>query len=371
VRSSLYIFAGGGSGGHLFPGLAVAEQLRQIDTEAKIVFVCSSRPIDRQILDPTPYAVVGQTIRPTPHRWREWPGFLWSVMASSRRMRKLLANLHPRAVLGTGGYAAGPAVWRAARAGYRTALLNPDMVPGKANRALARHVGAIFTQFDSTAKHFPAAARGLIHPVGCPVRGELVSASRSEAVKHFGLLTKRKTLLVFGGSQAAATINAAVAGMIEELGSLAKQWQVLAIVGPEGEGLAETNGSGSHLRIRCLPYCRRMDLAYAAADLAVCRAGAASVAELTATGTPAVFMPYPWHKDHHQHLNAEPLVEAGGAVICEDAKATAANVAGLRRTLLPIIGDSGRLGAMARAMRPLARPEAAREVAQWLCGRPD
>ena len=367
VKSYTYIFVGGGSGGHLFPGLAVADQLRLLDPEARIVFLCSSREVDRRILGPTPYGVAPQPVRPMPRRRREWPGFLRSLRASGSLARGIIKRLQPRAVLGLGGFAAGPGVWHAARAGHRTAILNPDMAPGKANRRLARHVAAVFTQFPQSADFFPKIAPEIVQPVGCPVRAELLGGDRDKAIKHFGLLKSRKTLLVFGGSQAAASINQALAALMGDLDSLARQWQVLAVIGEQKGDLADRAGSPAEVRIRCLPYCDRMDLAYAAADLAFCRAGASTVAELAATSTPAVLMPYPF-ADQHQRLNAGPLVGSGAGVICDDAQATAVNAAALRETLLPIPTDPAKLAAMTEAMAKLGRPEAARKVAEWMVG---
>ncbi|MHC4986858.1 MAG: UDP-N-acetylglucosamine--N-acetylmuramyl-(pentapeptide) pyrophosphoryl-undecaprenol N-acetylglucosamine transferase, partial [Planctomycetota bacterium] len=326
MTSDVYILAGGGSGGHLFPGLAVAEALREIDPAARVLFACSSRNIDRTILDRTPFGMLPQSVRPLPSRDHEWLPFVRSLAGSAWKAKRLLARLHPKGVLGLGGFAAAPVVWAAGRGGYRVAMLNPDAVPGKTNKLLARSVAAVFTQFESTAERFDPMLHPMIHPVGCPVRAELLSGDRAEAVKHFGLLSKRKTLLVFGGSQAAATINAAVAALLPELADLAERWQVLAVTGADDRCLASADFP---LRVRCLPYCDRMDLAYAAADLVVCRAGASSVTELAATGTPAALMTYPWHKHDHQRHNAEPMAAAGGAVVCADGQQADVNAARL------------------------------------------
>ena len=366
VRSNVYILAGGGSGGHLFPGLAVADQLRRLDPAARILFTCSSRGIDRTILDPTPYGVVPQSVLPTPRRRRHWPAFVRSLIGSGRLVRRLIVRLHPKAVLGLGGFAAVPAVWCAARAGYRTALLNPDAIPGRANKLLAKHTAAVFTQFESTAAYLTKTDHSLIQVVGCPVRPELLGGDRGEAIRHFKLLSGRKTLLVFGGSQAAATINAGVAGLQRALDGLAGAWQMVVVTGRHHQGLTDVDGDDEHMRVRCVTYCHRMDLAYAAADIVLCRAGASSVAELTATGTPSVLMPYPWHADAHQYRNAEPLAAVGAAVICDDTKDAAGNAHNLQATLLPILTDEVKLEAMTRAAESLARPNAAEEVARWL-----
>ena len=367
MPSNIYIFAGGGTGGHLCPGLAVAKEVTDLDGAAAIVFACSRRPIDRRILDPLPYAIVPQAVRPLPRAAGAiWP-FLRAWSSSKAQAAQMIRDLRPAAVLGLGGFAAAPVVRAAAKAGVATALLNPDAVPGKANRYLAGRPDVIFTQFEATAEAFGHRVRDKVRCVGCPVRQALLTADRGQAEAHFDLLADRKTILVLGGSQGAETINAAVAVLAtcDAMAELAEQWQILHITGP-AKDYRPPNIGADRVAIRRLEYCQRMDLAYAAADLAVCRGGASTVAELAATATPAVILPYPHHADRQQWLNAAALAEAGGAVICEDARTTSLNVAALRSAMVPILQDGPRLAAMQAAARSAARPDAARQVANWL-----
>ncbi len=362
----IFIFAGGGTGGHVYPGLAVAGELVRLRPDAKIVFACSDRPIDRHILEPTPYAIVAQPVQPLPHGLRAAAKFIRCYLASALQARQMIADLRPSAVLGLGGFAAGPAVCRAAKCRVRTGLLNPDAVPGKANRMLARRVDVIFTAFASTAGDFPATARAKVHHVGCPVRREFMAAERLQALDHFGLRGDRKTLVVNGGSLGAASINHAVALLADELGELGDSWQVLMITGRDKAGAALEARGG--LCVRTLDYCERMDLACAAADLSLGRAGAGTVAELAATATPAVLMPYPYHADQHQRLNAAELCQAGAAVIVDDSKTAQTNAARLRETLLPILRDPARLDKMCQAAMTIKGADAAQCVARWLLG---
>ena len=368
MADPIYIFAGGGTGGHLYPGLAVADRLRQIQPDARVVFACSNRPIDRRILDGTPYAVVPQPVRTMPRRLIGWFRFLRAYAASASQARRLIADLRPAAVLGLGGFAAGPVVCRAAKAGVRTGLLNPDAVPGRANRMLAKRVEAVFTQFPGTAGQFkPSIARKVRH-VGCPVRAEFAAAKREEAIEHFGLRADRKTFFVNGGSLGAASINEVVDLLLDDLAPLADRWQVLHVTGPSK---AAAGVEAGELHVRVLEYCRRMDLAYAAADLTLSRAGAATVAELAATATPAVLVPYPFHADHHQRHNARALAEAGAAVVCGDAIDARANSLALGDTLLPILSDPDRLARMKQAAGQAQPLNAADPVARWLLGGED
>jgi len=359
-----FIFAGGGTGGHIYPGLAVAEELLRLLPEAKITFACSDRPIDRHILEQTPYAFVPQPVRPLPRGLGQAIGFARAYVSSALLARQMVADLKPEAVLGLGGFAAAPVVCRAAGRGVRTAMLNPDAVPGKANKMLARRAGVIFTAFESTAGQFPAAVRTKVRHVGCPVRRAFRAADRREAIAHFGLRDDRHTLVVNGGSLGAASINQAVALLADELGALAETWQVLLITGKDKTGRPLEPRGG--LCVRVLDYCERMDLALAAADLSLARAGAGTVAELAATATPAVLMPYPYHADQHQKLNASELVAAGAAEIVDDAKDPAANAERLRGCLLAIMGDQARLERMKAAAATVPGAAAAEQVARWL-----
>lgn len=368
MGSKFYIFAGGGTGGHLYPGLAVAEELIRLEGEAKIVFACSDRAIDRRILDPQPYAVIPQPVRPLPRGLPELPGFLKAWFSSMAQAREMVGDLRPAGVLGLGGFAAGPMVRRAAAKGIRTAFLNPDAVPGKANQYLARHVEAIFTQFESTRRHFPPRLQGKVRPVGCPIRTSLLGADRAEAIRHFELDAARKTLLVFGASLGAASINEAIIALAADLEALAEPWQVIHVSGPEKLKEVAAAWRSRPIAVKAVEYCNRMDLAYAAADLALCRSGAGTVAELAATATPAILMPYPYHKDQQQRHNAAPLASSGAAVLCEDTKDPSSNAQALREVLLPLLKDPPRLETMRQAARGLAKPRAAQDVAKWLVG---
>jgi len=363
--AEIYILAGGGTGGHLLPGVAVAEALVERDASAKVVFACSNRAIDRRILDELPYGVVPQPVRPLPRSAARLPGFLRAWRRSKELARDLVGDLKPAGVLGLGGFAAAPVVKQAARAGVRTALLNPDAVAGKANRYLARRVDAVFTQFELTRGLVAGSIAAKTRCVGCPMRKGVLSGSRAEALRFFDLRDDRRTLLVLGGSQGAGTINDAVRALRRDLEAMAERWQVLHVTGPGKDAPRGPEGRGE-LRIRNVDYCDRMDLAYAAADLALCRAGASTVAELSATATPAVFMPYPYHRDRQQRLNAEQSALREAAVIGHDWIDSATNAAMLLEVLFPLLRFPERVDAMCRAAAGLGRTEAAGRVADYL-----
>ena len=362
-----YIFAGGGTGGHLYPALAVAERLTALRPDAVAVFACSDRDIDRRILEPTPYAMTPQPIRPLPRGLRGWGTFLRGWVRSGRLARRMVADLQPAAVLGLGGFAAAPVVQAASRRGVRCGLLSIDAIPGVANRSLAGHVEAIFAQFESTAAAYGRRA-DKVRVIGCPVRAGLIGGDRAEALRQFGLRDDRRTLLVMAGSLGAANINEALARLRPDLEALADRWQVLHLAGPGKMDAAAGAFAGSTLTYAARAFCDRMDLAYAAADLVLCRAGASTVGELAAVGRPGVLMPYPYHRDQHQRANIVDAAAAGAAVEVLDAKDPAANAEALRRELLPILSDADRLERMAAAAAGRARTDAADQIARWLAG---
>jgi undecaprenyldiphospho-muramoylpentapeptide beta-N-acetylglucosaminyltransferase len=361
-----FIFAGGGTGGHLAPALAVVEEIKADCPQAVILFLCTDKPVDAKFLDAAGHGRVIQPIRPLPHSPLAWPDFYLRWRRSLALAGAVLRDTRPAAVLGLGGYAAGPAVRQAARRAIPTALLNPDGVPGKANRYLARRVDAVFTQFEGTAACFPAAVRPRIRAVGCPVRRSLMSGDRGRILAAIRLRSDRQTLAVMGGSLGAETINRAILGLAADLAGRADRWQVLHVTGAGKAAAVREVYQSAGVPAGILEFCSTMGDLYAAADLVVGRAGANSVAELAVTGTPSVLLPYPFHRDRQQHHNAAPLAAAGAAVIVDDAADPAINADRLRAGLLPLLDCPQRLTAMAVAARSLARPAAAREVVHWM-----
>jgi len=365
ANSSTILLAGGGTGGHLYPGIAVARAIKDLWPEAQPLFLCTDRQIDSIILQPTGFEFIPQPIVPpvktVPGLIRFWRGW----RATKDLVQRLLRQRRPAAAIGLGGYAAGVAVKLAAEAGVPAAMLNPDVIPGKANQYLIRHVRAVCCQFEQTRQHLAPEQQHKVRITGCPIRPEFASLPpRAEAAGRLGLDPILRTLLVTGASQGALTVNEAI---LAALPSLQLQgWQVLHLAGRD-HGTAVTQAyrqQGQSARV--IDFTPEMADVFAVADLAVCRAGASTCAELTACGIPAVLMPYPFHKDMHQRANARVLADAGAAVLLEDQKSARANAQNLLTVLQPLLHDADRRAAMTGAARSLARPGAAVEVARVL-----
>ena len=361
-----YVFAGGGTGGHLFPGIAVADALRRADPEAGITFFTTTRALDRELLDPTAYAQIEQPVRPATLKPWKLPGFWFAWRASVATARTFLRDRQPHAVLGLGGYAAGPAVVAARRLGIRTAILNPDAVPGRANRYLARLADLVVLQWELSRKHFSTAVN--CQTLGCPIRSAFSEAQCAAGRQQFGLDPDRPVLLATGASQGARTVNRTMYHVWPKFAEKHPDWQLLHLSGPADEDEARAAyGRCGAASAHVVAFTHEMWLALAAADAVVSRAGASTLAELTALGKPAVLLPYPYHRDQHQRANAQVLVDAGAAILVDDQRSGELNsvpvLAALERVAAP-----GMQQTMAAAARRLGRPSAAEVVAAWLRG---
>jgi UDP-N-acetylglucosamine--N-acetylmuramyl-(pentapeptide) pyrophosphoryl-undecaprenol N-acetylglucosamine transferase len=361
----LIVFAGGGSGGHLYPALAVAEQMRARRPETQFAFFGTRRPVDLRILENLDCKFVAQdlpgfSIKP----WR-WSAFLMGLNRSVRQCRSFFTECRPNIVLGTGGMAALPALLAAKRLDIPTALLNPDSIPGKANRYFASNAGAIFAQWEDTIELLPPRARPRVEVTGCPVRAEFNQADRRSGIERFRLDLDRKTLLVTGASQGARSVNQAVVAILDFLETL-PDWQVLHLTGEQDYATVRDAYGGRSVRAVVIDYTDQMADALAAADFVVSRAGASTLAEITAVGRASVLMPYPYHRDGHQTANARCLVRASAARLLPDLIDPALNGPALRETIEPLMRDDDAREALAAAARRIGRGNAASLIAQRL-----
>lgn len=361
-----FVFAGGGTGGHLCPALAVVHALRQLDGRVDVSFLCTDRPIDRQILGEAGVEAIPQSVRPFSTKPWRWPGFFLAWRGAIGASGSLFRRRRPAVVIGTGGYGSDPPVRAALRDGIPTAILNPDLVPGRANQRLGQRVGRIFAQWEPSAEFFPGAAG--FRSWGCPVRPSFLAdrqGLRQSGFARFELQPHFRTLLTTGASQGARTINEAMIALAPDF-ALLGDWQILHLSGAADVDRLRAAYKTAGLPATVLAFTEHMPEAMAVADLAVSRAGASTLAELTAVGLPSVLLPYPFHRDEHQLRNARVLADAGAAEILRDRIDTGENSAALRLTLLSLMRDAARLAGMADAARRLGRPDAARQIAAEL-----
>jgi UDP-N-acetylglucosamine--N-acetylmuramyl-(pentapeptide) pyrophosphoryl-undecaprenol N-acetylglucosamine transferase len=249
--------------------------------------------------------------------------------------------------------------------GIRTGILNPDAIPGRANRYLARRADLVALQWDTSRAQFPE--RTNCQTLGCPIRAGFAAADREEGLRRFGLAADRPVLLVTGASQGARTVNRVTQLVWPQFFREHPDWQLLHLSGPLDEEETRAAYAAASVPAKVLAFTHEMSLALAAADAVVSRAGASTLAELTALGLPAVLLPYPYHRDRHQHANAQVLVDAGAAMLVEDRLAPTENLppvlAAVERLADPAIRRK-----MGQAARQLGRPGAAARVAEWMAG---
>ncbi|WP_132991556.1 undecaprenyldiphospho-muramoylpentapeptide beta-N-acetylglucosaminyltransferase [Gordonia zhaorongruii] len=351
------VVAGGGTAGHVEPALAVADAVRQLDPTARITALGTTRGLETRIVPERGYDLKLIPPVPLPRKpGMELAKTPWRVMKSVAATRKVFAEVDADVVVGFGGYVALPA-YLAARSWFRGASRLPVVIhEANASAGIANKVGARFA--DRVLAAVPDCGLAA-HVVGIPVRGAITeldrTAVRARAREFFGLDPDAPTLLVFGGSQGAQRLNEAVAPAATALG--AAGIGVLHAYGPKNT-ISPVSPPGSPAYVG-VSYLNRMDLAYAAADLVMCRSGAMTVAEISATGLPAVYVPLP-HGNGEQRLNALPVESAGGCLIVDDDVVTAEWVG---REVPALLADTERLKTMGAAASGVGHRDAAAAVA--------
>lgn len=360
-------FAGGGTGGHIYPAIAVAQELLKADPTCKIIFFCSDRPIDARILTGTGFRFIPLPVRNFSKNPYEMFLFLKSLFAAKKNVKQtILADKADKTILfSVGGFVSVPAVFAANVLKIPIAMLNIDAVPGKANRLLARYARDIFVQFEKTGRLF-GPNRRKVTVTGCPLRSAFFNPDENAVVTALNLSPEKKILLVTGASGGAANINNVIGYLLDRLEVFAGDWQIVHIAGIACFDAVRTFYKEAKINHKVLDYFDDMSNLLAAADLVVGRAGAMSVAEFAASGTPAICLPYPYHRDKHQKLNAQYLVQAGCAVIVDDLCDVEKTATLLWPVLSDLMGSDERLGQMRANCGRIVRPDAAVQIAQRL-----
>jgi UDP-N-acetylglucosamine--N-acetylmuramyl-(pentapeptide) pyrophosphoryl-undecaprenol N-acetylglucosamine transferase len=351
------VFAGGGTAGHVFPALAAADLLRE-KHGAHVTFIGASDGQEAALVPAAGYPFVPVHVSSAQTRVSlKAVRALWQAFAASRRCRSVVAAAD--VAVGIGGYASAPAVLAARRVRTPLVLVEQNSVPGAVNRVAARWARVIATTFESTRDHLP---RGVpVRRTGNPLRAEIRvvpqerAELRSEAGRVFDLEPGRTTVGVFGGSQGARHLDEAIAEALPAM-SGRRDLQMLVATGPEHLGIVTSAiDEKAALLVRPFPFIQRMELALAATDVAVSRAGSGHLAELAACGIPAILVPYPHATENHQESNARELETLGAAeVVLDDDLSTDL----LSARIQALVADDARRSAMAAAMRAWALPDA-------------
>ena len=354
------LVAGGGTGGHLFPGIAIAEEITRRGG-GEVLFVGTSRGIETRAVPAAGYAL--ETLEVSGLKRMGFAGTLRGLGRLPLAMVRsfaILRRFRPDVVVGVGGYASGPMVLAAALCRYPTAIQEQNSVPGITNRALGKLVSVIFIAFADAARFFPA--RKLAR-LGNPVRGKIVAAL--ESAGHAAAAAETLRILVVGGSQGARAVSELVVGAAP---LLAREGISFSIVHQTGtadlDRMTERyRALGLDGRVTVKAFIDDMAAAYGAADLVIARAGALTLAELAIAGKAAILVPLPTAADDHQSKNAACFAESGAALLLDQRKASAADLAAVVKKLA---SDRDQRAAMSSAMRALARPRAAADIADRL-----
>ena len=360
-----FFFAGGGTGGHIYPLLAVAEQVREKRPDAEIHFFHSTRAVDQRVFEKTGF---GRTPLPASGLYAHPAKLLRFVLTfhqSCKIAMRVIAQRTNAVVVGAGGFVAGPVCRAGRKLGVPVALVNVDIIPGRANRLSARWADEIFVQFEESKSHFPR-TRAAIHTVGCPLRGGFLHPDAERARRDLGLDANKHILLVTGASSGSARINEAICRLLPKLEAFADRWQIVHLTGLDNYKTVLAGYGGTGISHKVLDYYDGMADLLAAGALVIGRSGAVSVAEYAVAGVPSICLPYPFHKDRHQYLNANKLTEAGAAVIVDDVADPDDRVARLWRELEPLMADDERRRKMSEACKRVAKPAAAAEIASRL-----
>ncbi len=342
------IFAGGGTGGHLFPGLAVARELQQRDPMTEILFVGTEQGIEARVLPREGFKF--ETIPVKGLKGRGIRGLLdaaWGVPAGLLRSLAIIRNFRPDLIIGLGGYASGPVLLAGKLRRFPCAIMEQNLRPGFTNKLLARFVDRVFTSYRESGAYFSG---GKVLEMGNPVRWR-----KLPVVKPSG----KFVLLIFGGSAGAHRINLAVVDALRRLTDIAGELQIIHQTGQADFAAIKAAYDSLPFAAEVLPFIEKMDEAYASADLVLCRAGATTVAELTAFGKAAILVPYPYAIYDHQRWNAQALRDHGAAEMILDQELNGDLLAGRVRAY---VSDRQMIAAMADAARTMGRPEAAARI---------
>lgn len=349
------LIAGGGTGGHLFPGIAVAEEFLARDPANEVLFVGTERGIEARLLPRLGYRlelVAAKGLKGM-GSWGKIKGFAM-VLYAYAQARQILKEYRPDLVLGVGGFASGPVVLAARGMGIPRFIHEQNAIPGLTNRWLSKVAERIFTSLEDMKKFFPA-ERTLL--TGNPLRKEIVASVTGgvAATREAGAFH----LLVFGGSAGAHSINQSLVAALPHLAEVKEQLRVLHQTGENDLAeVGEAYTAGGY-RAEAAAFIDDMAAAYRWADLVVCRAGATTIAEVTACGKPCIFIPYPYAADDHQRRNAEALLGKGAGLMLLDRELSGERLAGMVKDLMR---DPRRLEAIGDAARGLARLDAAKVI---------
>jgi len=353
------IISGGGTGGHIFPAISIANEIKEMRPNAEILFVGAEGRMEMERVPAAGYNIVGLPVMGFPRK----PGislvkFFINLARSMRVARRVIKQFNPDVVVGVGGYASGPILRVAAKFKFPSVIQEQNSYAGVTNRLLAKRVDKICVAYDKMEKYFPAAK--IVH-TGNPVRKNLIGLQgcKAEALNYYGLKGDKKVIVIIGGSLGARTLNESVIASLNLIseGNVDVIWQTGKYYYPEMLKRVEGNNCPN---LKVYEFLSRMDYAYSVADLVISRAGAGTISELCLVEKPVVLVPSPNVAEDHQTKNAMALVEKNAAVIVSDYEA----VEKLIPLSLELLNDNGKMESLSENIAKLAKPNAAIDIAK-------
>lgn len=356
---SRVLFATGGSGGHLFPAVAIAEALRARFPDVKIQFATTGRAIEERICRENGLEQRVLPLLPLREARRHPLKFLNAARTSLRQSREWIHDWRPQCIVGTGGWSMTPVVLAARRSGVPVVLCEQNVIPGRATRWLARRAAVVCVSFAETASRLPTGLH--IEVTGNPVRAAVAELTQRERPSD-------SRLLILGGSQGARALNDALLDIAKKHPESLRGWTILHQTG-SSEAAAELAAAyrAANISGEVAAFFTEMPTVYKNATAAIARAGATTLAELACAGIPAILVPYPHAADDHQRANAQVYVDAGAAVIVPEPAASNDLAARLQQACASVLFDPERRASLAQSMKSLARPDAAARIVDILC----
>jgi UDP-N-acetylglucosamine--N-acetylmuramyl-(pentapeptide) pyrophosphoryl-undecaprenol N-acetylglucosamine transferase len=354
------VFAGGGTAGHLFPGLAVATELAALASPPRITFAGSGKPLEVRLVAEAGFEYLALPCAPSPHGARTVLRFVADNWTGSRIARRFLRREHVDTVVGLGGYASVPMARAALVSNTPLVLLEQNAFPGKATRWLAPRADLICTAFQQSRKHLDRI--GPVRVTGNPIRAGFHPRTKSRKSGH----AWQQRLLVLGGSGGAQSLNEFVPHAIARLGEQLAAWQIVHQTGPREAESTQALYRNLSIDANVVPFVKNLPSVLRSTDLAVCRAGGTTLAELSATGVPAILIPYPHAANDHQRLNAKVFTVAGAAQMIDEREISGELDLALLAPLAESTSNPSLRQSMSAAMLRLARPDAAWQVAMMV-----
>ncbi|WKZ70498.1 MAG: undecaprenyldiphospho-muramoylpentapeptide beta-N-acetylglucosaminyltransferase [Melioribacteraceae bacterium] len=349
-----FVFAGGGTGGHLYPAIAVAEKIKELKPESEILFIGTKNKIESKVAPASGFNFISIWISGF-SRQLNLSNILFPLKVFVSYFQSLIAltKFKPRVAIGTGAYVAGPVISAASTLGTKIILLEQNSYPGVTNRLLEKKADQIHISYEDSKKYFRQSEKLVV--TGNPIRPKLKLIDRTEAVKNLNLDSTKKILLVIGGSGGAGSINKAIANNIQSFvgNDIQILWQT-------GKYYYENYLNYNSDSVKVMPYIDDMKSAYSCADLIIARAGATTIAELSYLGLPVILVPSPNVAANHQFKNAESLVKENAAELIDDGKINS----DLFEKVNSIINDSTKLDLMKKNILKFSKPDAAKVVAE-------